>query len=85
MEKGTPPPKTARDLFAHAIAYQRDGNTALAQKYARECLQFLKGLETAEKTAAGEVVAVGHHIICEPSFLHVDTAALRFKHEGILI
>lgn len=73
----------ARSAFALAIAYQRDGHTVRAQKSARECLVLLKHCHTMEETAAGGVVAVGEHVICEPDFLHTDTALRRFSFAGI--
>jgi len=73
----------ARSAFALAIAYQRDGYIVRAQASARECLVFLRHCHTMEETAAGDVVAIGEHVICEPDFLHTDTALQRFGFEGI--
>ena len=75
----------ARKLFALTIAFQQDGDTMRARVNAKKCLQLLKHLDTAKETAAGNVVAVGNCIICEPSHLHTDTALQRFRSEGICV
>lgn len=74
----------ARYAFARAIAYKRDGKHDEAGKSARACLELIKDRETMEETAAGAVVVIGSHCICEPSFLHVDAALQRFRFEKIL-
>jgi|GEM_PF-2678035 len=75
----------ARKLFALTIAFQQDGDTMRARVNAKKCLQLLKHLDTAKETAAGNVVAAGNCIICEPSHLHTDTALQRFRSEGICV
>lgn len=75
----------ARCAFVSAITSQKRGSVAEAEKHARLCLSLLEGMETMEETAAGEIVAVEGCLVCEPSFLHVDTARRCFRYEGILV
>lgn len=74
----------ARNAFARAIALKRSDRHEEAKKSAEECLALLKGRETMEETAAGAVVAVLGHVVCEPSYLHENTARERFRQEKIL-
>jgi len=75
--------REARRAFALAIANQKKGNQREAASQALACLKLLKGLETAEETAAGAVVTCLDQEVCEPSYLHVNTAAERFRQEKI--
>ncbi len=75
----------AKIRFAMAIIDQKGGYTESAKENARMCLYHLAGLDTAEETAAGEVVSYEGYFICEPDFLHTDTALQRFRSEGIMV
>ena len=75
--------REARRAFALAIANKKKGNWKEATILARKCLELLKGLETAEETAAGAVVTYLGEEVCEPSYLHTGTAADRFRQERI--
>jgi hypothetical protein len=75
----------ARTLFALAILLQKTEYKEEAQKIARECLASLVSLEESGTTriSAGVVVSIFEHRICEPSFLHTETARRRFLAENI--
>ena len=75
----------AKSFFAAAIARQKNGHIDEAHYLAGQCLLFLEPLETAEETAAGEVLRVEGHTVCLPDFLHTETARQRFRAVGIAV
>lgn len=73
-------------LFAKAIAHQKNGKTNFAKILAQECLNKLQGVQSETDAATSEVsITVHGQTVLLPEYLHTETALRDFRAAGIMV